>query len=153
MKFWPFRRPAPRLEISIDDDSLDRAIRAGVQIPFEWFLQQSPEVQLTIAIRRDRWLEDQHLAVAFAILDPERTMLSLAAEDGDEDAEADLTRLNGLALAKAMGEHAAREGSGTPPRSTPLSMGGMGKRRQAADDKAEAGRRKPSFFGAAENIE
>lgn len=148
MKFWPFNRSAP----SLDEDSLDRAIRAGVQIPLEWFLTQPPEVQETIAARRDYWLEDLAVAIGYIMLDPERAQLAFAAEDGDEEAEAALTGLNAQAIAEAMGRHAAQEDRREPERPTPLSMGGLGERVQEATDKAEAGRRKGSFFGAAEQV-
>lgn len=152
MRLWPLRRPAPSHEIMLDDDALDRAIRAGVQFPLEWFLQQSPEIQEVIAKRRDRWLEDLVVAAGYAILDPERTQLGLAAEDGDEDAEAALVGLNARAVAEVMGRHAAREGAGELRRPTPLVMGGLGERRRVSTEEREAGRRKGSLavFGAEE---
>ena len=152
MKIWPFNHPEPPREITLDDDALDRAIRAGVQFPLEWFLEQSPEVQEAIANRRAYWLEDLVVAAGYAILDPERTRLALAAEDGDEEAEGVLTGLNAQAVAEAMGRHAAREHVSEPQSSTSLSMAGLGERRQEAADKVEAGRRKPSFFGAEEGV-
>jgi len=149
MKLNPFSQPEPPLELALDNDSLDRAIRAGVQFPFEWFLSQSPEVQETIAARRDYWLEDLVVAAGYAILDPERTRLALEAEDGDENAEAALAVLNAKALAEAMGRRAATERPTGPQAAGGLSMGGMGERQAQAAKKALAGRRDKSFFNAA----
>jgi len=148
MKLNPFSQPEPTPEVSLDNDSLDRAIRAGVQFPFEWFLSQTPEVQETIAERRDYWLEDLVVAAGYAILDPERTRLALEAEDGDEEAEATLAGLNARAIAESMGRHAATERHTEPQRSTNVSMGGMGERQAQAAKKALEGRRAKSFFNA-----
>tara|TARA_R110001599_G_scaffold213117_1_gene410858 strand:- start:269 stop:730 length:462 start_codon:yes stop_codon:yes gene_type:complete len=150
MKIWPFTSSEPTREITLDDSALDRAIRAGVQFPLDWFLEQTPDIQEAIAARRDYWLEDLVVAAGYAILDPERTRLALAAEDGDEQAEEVLTGLNAQAVAEAMGRHAARERVSEPKRPDPLSMGGMGERQREAVERREAGRRKSSFFGAAE---
>ena len=152
MKIWPFTSPEPPREVTLDDHSLDRAIRAGVQFPLDWFLEQTPEVQEAIAARRDYWLEDLVVAAGYAILDPERTRLALAAEDGDQEAEEVLTGLNAQAVAEAMGRHAVRESASEPQRSSTLSMGGMGERQREAADKVEEDRRKSSFFGAAEGV-
>ena len=150
MRLWPFKKADAPTELTLDNDALDRAIRAGVQFPLDWFLSQTPEIQEAIATRRDYWLEDLVVAAGYAILDPERTQLALAAEDGDEEAEATLTGLNAQAIAEAMGRHAASEAPREPKRSKPQSMGGLGERRREATGKAEAQRRKSSFFGAAE---
>tara|TARA_R110001583_G_scaffold31420_9_gene107492 strand:- start:5169 stop:5630 length:462 start_codon:yes stop_codon:yes gene_type:complete len=150
MKIWPFTSPEPSREVTLDDHSLDRAIRAGVQFPLDWFLEQTPEIQEAIANRRDYWLEDLVVAAGYAILDPERTSLALAAEDGDDEAEEKLTGLNAQAVAEAMGRHAAREHVSEPQRPSSLSMGGMGERQREAADKVEADRRKSEFFGAEE---
>lgn len=152
MKIWPFTSPEPPREITLDDDALDRAIRAGVQFPLDWFLEQTPEIQEAIANRRDYWLEDLVVAAGYAILDPERTRLALAAEDGDEEAEGVLTGLNAQAVAEAMGRHAARERVSEPQIPSSLSMGGMGERQREAAERVEAGRRKSSFFGAVEGV-
>lgn len=148
MRLWPFRRKTSVLT----DESLDRAIRAGVQFELSWFLEQPPEVQEVIARRRDRWLEDVTLAAGFAFLDPERVQLGLAAEDGDDEAEAVLAGLNAVDIARAMGHHAAQEAHSEPGQPTRPTMSGLGKRRQAAEDEREAGRRKGSLetFGARE---
>ncbi len=148
MNIWPFRKETH--EALLDDDSLDRAIRAGVQFDLAWFLNQPPEVQETIAARRDAWLEDLVVAAGYAILDPERTRLAMAAEDGDEEADATLEGLNALEVAKAMAFHAAQESSGAPPRPTRQTMSGLGERRRGAAAAREAGRRKGSCFGAEE---
>jgi hypothetical protein len=132
----------------LDDDALDRAIRAGVHLELSWFLGQPPEVQEAIAARRDRWVEDMTVAVGYAILDPERMRLALAAEDGDEDAEVALTGLNAREVAEELGRRAARDDAREPQRETPLTMGGSGERRQAVEDEREAGHLRPSFFGA-----
>jgi len=147
---WPPRKPTPPRDLTLDDAGLDRAIRAGVQFPLDWFLSQPPDVQEAIASRRDLWLEDLVVAAGYAILDPERTRLGLAAENGDEDAEATLAGLNAREVAEEIGRRAARNGSGEPPRRPPVSMSGLGERRQAATDAAEAGRRKGALFGAQE---
>jgi len=151
MNYWPFAAPSePPREITLDDQALDRAIRAGVQIPLDWFLEQTPEVQEAIAARRDYWLEDLVVAAGYAILDPERTRLALAAEDGDQEAEEVLTGLNAQAVAEAMGRHAARGRVSEPQSSKGLSMAGLGERQREAANELEAGRRKSSFFGAVE---
>ena len=150
MKIWPFTKTAP--EILLDEDSLDRAIRAGVQFPLDWFLAQSPEVQETIATRRDHWLEDLVVAAGYAVMDPERTLLSLQAEDGDKGAAEILTDMNVQTIAEVMGQHAAKEADRGSQRRGSLSMGGTGERRAEAAAKVEAGRRKGSFgaFGGVE---
>lgn len=130
MRIWPFRRR--RQTVPLSEESLARAIRAGVQFPLEWFLSLSPEVQEAIALHRDRWLEDLTLAAAIANLDPERIRLHLAAEDGDEEAEAELTALNAVDIAEMMGRHAAQEGRGGPQEDGPTTMAGLGKRRSTA---------------------
>lgn len=147
---WPFRRSAPPRAVPLDNDSLDRAIRAGVHFELKWFLLQPPEIQEAIAARRDLWLEDLVVAAGYAVLDPERTRLGMAAEDGDEEAEAQLTELNAHALAEVMARHAASEGAGEPQPAKRQTMSGMGERRREAAAEREAGRRKPSFFGAEE---
>tara|TARA_R110000744_G_scaffold130994_2_gene238976 strand:+ start:436 stop:897 length:462 start_codon:yes stop_codon:yes gene_type:complete len=152
MKLNPFSRSEPTFEVALDNDSLDRAIRAGVQFPLEWFLSQSPEIQETIASRRDYWMEDWVVAAGYAILDPERTRLALEAEDGSEEAEATLAGLNVRELAEAMGRRAATERPTETRGSNPLSMSGLGERQREATEKREAGRRKKSFFNAEESV-
>lgn len=149
MKIWPFNKTAPT--ILLDEESLDRAIRAGVQFPLDWFLAQPPEVQETIAARRDHWLEDLVVAAGYAVMDPERTLLSLQAEDGDKGAEEILANMNVQAIAEAMGHHASAEADREPPRRRSLSMGGTGERRAEAAAKVEAGRRKSEFFGGSDS--
>lgn len=148
MKLWPFRRSTPT--VVLDDAALDRAIRAGVTFPLEWFLQQPPEVQETIAARRDLWLEDLALLVGYATLDPERMRLAAAAEGGDAEAEAALVELNARAIAEQMGRQAASKGAGAAPRPPAPSMAGFGKRRLEAAAAREAARRKGALFGAGE---
>lgn len=148
MKLWPFRR-SPRPAVVLDDAALDRAIRAGVPFPLEWFLQQTPEVQETIAARRDLWLEDLAVALGFATIDPARMSLARAAEAGDDAAEAALVELNARTIAEQMGRRAASDGASAPLRPPAPSMAGLGKRRAAAAAKREAARRKGALFGAA----
>lgn len=148
MKLWPFRR-APRPAVVLDDAALDRAIRAGVPFPLEWFLQQTPEVQETIAARRDLWLEDLAVALGYAALDPERMRLAREAEAGDDAAEAALVELNARTIAEQMGRHAASGGAAPAQRPPAPSMAGLGKRRLEAAAKREAARRKGALFGAA----
>lgn len=146
---WLFRRkPAPRPEVVLDDAALDRAIRAGVHFPLDWFLQQSPEVQETIAARRDLWLEDLAIALGYSTLDPVRMSLARAVEDGDEDAEAALVELNARTIAEQMGRQAASRGAGAAPPPVTPSMAGLGKRRVEAAAQREANRRKGALFGA-----
>ena len=147
MKIWPFRRSPPP-PVVLDDAALDRAIRAGVQFPLDWFLFQTPEVQETIAARRDLWLEDLALAIGYATLDPERMRLASAAEDGDEAAEAALVELNARTVAERMGRQAAARGAGAEQRPAAPSMAGLGKRRLEAAAAREAARRKGALFGA-----
>jgi len=150
MNLWPFRRSAPRPEVVLDDEALDRAIRAGVQFPLDWFLQQPPEIQETIAARRDLWLEDLALTLGYTTLDPVRMGLARAVQDGDEDAEAALVELNARTIAEQMGRQAARNGAGEAQPPPALTMAGIGKRRSDAAAKREAARRKGALFGAAE---
>lgn len=147
MKFWPFRR-SKRPAVVLDDAALDRAIRAGIPFPLEWFLQQTPEVQETIAARRDLWLEDAALLLGYAVADPERMRLASAAEGGDVDAEAALVELNAKAIAERMGRQAAARGAGAEQRPAAPSMAGLGKRRLEAAAAREAARRKGALFGA-----
>jgi len=144
---FPWNKPK---EVTLTEDSLDRAIRAGVQFELGWFLQQSPDVQEAIALRRDAWLEDLTVAAGFAVLDPERTLLGLAAEDGDEDAEATLEGLNAVALAEEVGRRIAQGDPCGATQSDSLSMGGVGKRRAETSAVREAGKVHPSCFGAEE---
>lgn len=146
MRIWPFRRSLRPL-VQLDEDSLGRAIRAGVQFPLEWFLMQPPEVQETIALHRDRWLEDLTLAAAIANLDPERIRLHLAAQDGDEEAEAELTALTAVDIAEEMARHAAQGGPGGPQGGEPTTMAGLGRRR--AEGAPGVSRTKPvgAMFG------
>lgn len=155
MKLWPFsRRPEPEPpRATLDSDALDRLLRAGVQIPFDWFLLQPPEVQQTIAERRDQYLEDMALMLGLVLQDPEGMRLAVAAEEGDEDAEGELA----ARAAKAIAAHLARSGSqgaaGAPQPPTRPTMAGVGQRRAQAAAAREAGKRKPSlsaFGGAAQ---
>jgi hypothetical protein len=147
MKLWPFRRPKPVEPTRFDDAALDRAIRAGVLIPFEWFIHQPEEVQETIALRRDAYLEDLILTVGYAVLDPERMRLGLMAEDGDEKAGEELEELNLKTLADVVARRAAQGGSSGPLPPSDPSMGGFGKRRSEAAAKSEAASRIPTPFG------
>lgn len=155
MKFWPFRRsePAEAPPVVFDDDALDRAIRAGCPIPLEWFLAQTPEVQETIAARRDAWLDEVGVSFAFAALDPERMRLALLAEGGDEEAEGALDGLNAQAVAAALADrlqNAAPEAAPEPEPRRGATMGGHGRRvaERAAARLAE--RPGPAPFGAKE---
>lgn len=151
MSLWPFRRrPDPPREVTLDDASLDRAIRAGVQFPLDWFLVQTPEVQETIASRRDAWLEEVAVVMGYAALDPERTRLALAAEDGDAEAEGQLAALNARQVAELLGRRAASGGAGEPQRAAPATMGGLGKRRAEAAAARLAERPAPAPLGAEE---
>ena len=150
MTLWPFKR-TPR-QVPLTDEALDRAIRSGVQFPLEWFLLQPPEVQETIAARRDMWLEDVAVMVGYAVMDPERTRLSLAAADGDEQADEALEEMDAVAIAEEIGRRVAQRGSGEPSRPILHTMSGVGERRQAAEESREAGQRKGSLssFGGEE---
>jgi hypothetical protein len=148
MRFWKRKSNTPVVEVLLDDDSLDRAIRSGVQFELTWFLSQSPEVQEAIAIRRDRWLEDVIVAAGYANLDPESTRLAILAEGGDEDAEVELESLNAGKVAGELERRRVLSPSGETSSDSGLTMGGFGERQAAvaaAEDKA-----KPSFFGAVE---
>jgi hypothetical protein len=145
MRFFK-RKPAT---VMLTDESLDRAIRAGVAFPLDWFLAQTEDVQEVIAARRDRWLEDLTVAAGYAVLDPEATRLALEAEDGGDDAEAAIVEMNARAMAERMGRSvAAKQSPGA------LSMAGVGNRRREFEERREAGRRKPdlSDFGAAPGV-
>jgi len=149
MRFFK-RKPAT---VMLTDESLDRAIRAGVAFPMDWFLSQTEDVQEVIAARRDRWLEDLVVAAGYAVLDPEGTRLALEAEDGDEDAEAAIVEMNARAMAERMGRNvAATQSPGASPGA--LSMAGVGNRRKEFEERREAGKRKPSLsdFGGVQEV-
>lgn len=152
MRFWPFGNRTKTgqgpVEVTLTDEALDRAIRAGVAFELSWFVQQTPDVQEAIALRRDAWLEDLVVAAGFAVLDPQRTLLGLAAEDGDEDAGDALEDLNAVALAEAVGRRIVQDGSYGEVKPEGLSMGGSGERRRDAEEVREAGKLHPSYFGA-----
>ncbi len=153
MNYWPFTlSPKKDREIILDDDSLDRAIRAGVQFPLQWFLEQSPEIQEAIATRRDLWLEDLAVVAGYAIMDPERTRLALEAENGNEEAEQALTGLNAQAIAEAMGRQVANKARTEPKSSQELSMAGLGERKREALKKLQRESKKEPFFGAEEVV-
>tara|TARA_R100000458_G_scaffold59708_1_gene71302 strand:+ start:789 stop:1283 length:495 start_codon:yes stop_codon:yes gene_type:complete len=163
MNYWPFtlspwvhgrkiKENREDREIILDDDSLDRAIRAGVQFPLQWFLEQTPEVQEAIATRKDLWLEDLIVAAGYAILDPERTRLALEAEDGNEEAEQALTSLNAQAVAEVMGRHASQQSHTEAKEPKSYTMSGLGERQREALKKLQRESKKEPFFGAEEVV-
>jgi len=143
----PFRRRPP--ELALDEAAFDRWIRAQ-RPPFELFLSWPEEVQEALAQRGDAYLEDAATLIGYAVLDPERTRLGIAAADGDEDAEADLTLLNAKTLAAAM-SRVAQDAPQAPEPASPLSFGGLGKRREERQETRQASKEKegftPTLFG------
>ena len=144
----PFRRrPAPELELN--EDAFDRWIRAQ-RPPFELFLTWPEEVQEALAQRGDAYVEDIATLYGYAVLDPERTRLGLAAEEGDEDVEAELTLLNAKTLAAAM-SRVAQNAPQAPAPASPLSFGGIGKRRQERQETRQIAKEDegfvPTLFG------
>jgi hypothetical protein len=144
-RFWPFRRRRAAPSYVLDDATLERVIRAGVSIPLEVFLAQPPEVQEAIALRRDAWVEEVALVAGYAAMDPERTRLALEAEDGSEEAAADLEALNAASLAAVLARRGAAGASPASEAPAPATMGGRGKRasRRAAAALAAGPRRTP----------
>lgn len=143
------RKPEPEpARATLDGETLDRLLRAGVPIPFEWFMVQPPEVQETIAAHADRYREDVLLAQALFIQDPEGMRLALALEDGDQDAEGELAKRAAEAIAAHLGGRGHSGAAGGAQAPTRPTMAGLGKRRQeAAQRAADAAKPAPSPFG------
>lgn len=143
MRLWPFKKTVSR---ELDEDSFDRWLRAQ-RPPFEWFLALPEEEQEALAQRGDAYVEDVAGLYGFAAADPFGSTLALAAERGDEDAEAALAMRNAERAAAA--RQTPQIGPRGPRLSTPSSFAGVGKRRQAAEAAREVAQERPTLFGKA----
>lgn len=144
---WPFSQPPG---VDLTEESYARWLRAQRPTPMSWFLGQPAEVQETLAMMGDEYVQDLAVAVGYAIRDPELAAAGLDAGAGDLDAEETLARRLASELAGRIlqGRQAAEIGPQAAPARPPMTMAGVGERRAArklARRKAEdAGR---SFLG------
>ena len=146
----PFRKDPPALEPEppvIDETVFDRWLRAH-RPPLDWFAELTPGQQEVFAERGDLYAEDILVATGFAVQDPEGTRLGLAAIQGDEDAEAELTIRKAAELAaRVVGAQRSQIAPEPTPALPPLSMGGLGERRQAADQERQDSNPAPTLLG------
>lgn len=141
---WQLRKPAASVDLTAP--SYSRWLRAG-RPPLPWFLSLGEVEQERLAGLSEEWMQDAIIAAAWAIRDPEASMLGAKAAAGDADAEAqllervakarrpsnDVLAAHQRAMADAPLESVAQSRPANP---TPevLGMGGISERRRAREN-------------------
>lgn len=127
-----FRRRLPE----VTNEAYARWLRAR-QPPWLWFLGLPEDAQEQVALMGDEYSQDIAVAIGTAVADPELASASVSAARGDQDAEATLaTRVAEGLVAKILAARGSETPS-TPPFQMPTeTLGGLGKRKQAANGPA-----------------
>lgn len=137
----PFRKKP--VTNPVTNPAYARWLRAQSPQPLAFFMGLSEVEQETLAMLGDDYIEDQMIAVAYAIADPDAAAMGVGREEEDME-EQDLASRVGAAI---VARHSPAQ---APPARRPLTMGGVTKRRlQHEQDDQEARNEGRSLFGRA----